>query len=582
MKEQDKKPKKVVDKLQRLHQKHYASFVRINKDDKDAQGFLTAIKKSKENVFGQVSRTETKIFNEKWINIIAETIDSLEHICRDPKKFMKTISYITPIELAKKITSESVIHLSKHSQLVKEIDKKGNVIPNKILTVQSEDNYEIYENRFIKSLLNKLLIFIERRHNYIIKHTDTQDSDILSMKSKVKVGEVTYEFETKIRISIPSQDEGKREANARLFEKIESLRKRVHFLTSSELIVALGDCKPVASPILKTNIILKNPHYRKCHELWKFFDQYDDLGVGIRVKETKAQFTEEYFDELYSMMLNSVLTVQTNKTSVIDFNAKGTRSYKINPRFDFRLLDSNQLDRKFAADFPYVIGGAGVGPGSDGGGKGGGMLGDGLTAKQRAAKSKAEKELLRKEKKRLALLEAKKRAALLAAKRREELAKRKEEAKRLAKLREEERLAQLRERARLAREEERRKAREKALIEEELRRLRIARKKVLEKAMQDKDKEAKLALLKKEKQKELAKKRAEMKKQKQLENQKLLEEQKLLEKQKLLDKKKAEIAKKAKEKAKEKAKAKKTETAPKKAAVKKPKKAKETPKVEVK
>ena len=442
--------KETLEQIERVHQRYKEAIDKVSVSEQAAIEFLTALKSSKDQTVSQVSRTETKKYDLVWIENIDNAINALENICKDPKKHIRLERYITPIELAKKITNESVIHLSSHTQYIKNVDKNGNVIPSKVLTVSAEDEYGIYENRFIKTLVDRLVIFIEKRYDYITKHADTRDSDVLHMTSKVEVGEVTYEYDTKVKLSVPSADEGNKEANERLLKKIELLRKRVQYVAHSWFMDQLKDCKPVSSPIMRTNIIVKNPNYKKAHILWKFIEKYDKLGISIFVKETDATFDDAYVDELQKVMFASVLSLQTNKTSQIDLSS--VRAYKVRPKVGNKIIDKDFLDSKFdLKGVPYYADRP-------------------LTAKQKALKKRQEEARKAKEK-------------VLEMKRLE-----REKERNIAKQKEEERLAKLRalkeaeaERKRIAKEKAEAKAAEEA---------RIAKEKAEEKAMLDAERQA--------------------------------------------------------------------------------------------
>ncbi|MGM9858383.1 MAG: hypothetical protein ACI311_03940 [Bacilli bacterium] len=439
-----------------VHKRYIEAVNEVVDSDPTSREFLVAIRNSPDQEISQLSRTETKKYDLLWIQHFENAIPALENISKDPKKHIRLERYITPIELARKITNESVIHLASHTQYIKDIDKDGNIIPNKILTVTAEDEYGIYENRFIKTCIERALNFINKRYDYITKHADTRDSDAVVVKNKVQVGEVLYEYETKVKISVPSADEGNREANELLLKKIALLRRRLAYLSQSWFMEQLKDCKPVNSPIMLTNIIVKNPNYKKAHILWKFMESYDKLGISIHVKETSAKFDEPYVDELQKNMFGGIISLQTNKTRMIDL-AK-VKAYRIQPKIGNRVIDKDFLDSKFDIEGRYV------------GGTGSSEISRNLTPKMRNLRKKQEQARLAK----LKVLEQKR----LEREKQRALAKQKEE-ERIAKMRAEQKAAE--ERARIAFE----KAEAKRLEEE-----RIAREKAREKAILDAERDA--------------------------------------------------------------------------------------------
>lgn len=315
--------------------------------DEQLAALYQTIKASPKQIFGGLSRSETKKYDTQWVDEIQAALVPLETIVRNPKKFIKQVYSIVPVELAKKTTAESVRHLASHSQYVKEIDAKGNVIPDKILNVGAEDNYAIYENRFIMTLIRKLMMFVELRYDYIEKHGDTKNSDTLTATSLVEIDGLKYEYETKIRLVEPSSDEGNRESNEELLVRIIDLRRRILYLNNTEFMKMLKNENTVKSPIMQTNIIRKNLEYNACYKLWKFLDKYDELGIAFNVTETKATFKDAYLEQLYTMMLHAYITVDSERRKPAKATKKDVSKLKIVPKFVEPILDKELDNDRF-------------------------------------------------------------------------------------------------------------------------------------------------------------------------------------------------------------------------------------------
>lgn len=335
------------EKLDKSFNQYQKKLMKIIESDEQLTALYDAIKTSNKHVFGGLSRAETKKYDAQWVEEITAALTPLETIVRNPKKSLKQVYSIVPVELAKKTTAESVRHLASHSQYVKEIDAKGNVIPDKILNVGAEDNYAIYENRFVMTLVRKLMMFIELRYDYIEKHGDTKNSDTLTAKSLVEIDGLKYEYETKIRLVEPSQDEGNRESNEILLKQITELRRRILFLNNTEFMRTLKNENTVKSPIMQTNIIRKNLDYNACYRLWKFLDKYDELGITFNVTETKTDFKDVYLEQLYAMMLNAYITVDSSRRKPAKPKSKDVSKLKIIPKFAEPILDKELSNDRF-------------------------------------------------------------------------------------------------------------------------------------------------------------------------------------------------------------------------------------------
>ena len=108
-------------------------------------------------------QTEKKYITRdiEWINMMEEVIPHIDAIFRSPNRFIKNEEETVKIEQAKKVSVETIKHLSKHTNLIQDIDKEtGDVIPSKLLNVRKEETYDTYENRLIYTLVQNMKFFV--------------------------------------------------------------------------------------------------------------------------------------------------------------------------------------------------------------------------------------------------------------------------------------------------------------------------------------------------------------------------------------------------------------------------------------
>ena len=74
----------------------------------------------------------------EWLNMIESTVRYLDNILRSPNRFIVNEEEVVQIEKARKITVESIKHLSKHTNFIQEIEDNGDVKPSKILNINKE------------------------------------------------------------------------------------------------------------------------------------------------------------------------------------------------------------------------------------------------------------------------------------------------------------------------------------------------------------------------------------------------------------------------------------------------------------
>lgn len=304
------KNQKTQSSFEKASKKLQTRFNNLTRKDENAKDILNCLKTGS-NSFLRVSRTENTAFDMSWIKEIEKAIPSIDEIIKNPRINTKNVTNVVPIELAKKTNSESIQHLATHSQYVKEIDENGDVIPSKILNIEAEDNYLTYENKFIATLIRRLVIFVEKRYEYIVKYSPLKDYDIMYVKNRSVINGVEYIVESKVIASKISESQSDKNISGHEFvKKVNLIRKYIKYFYASSFMKKFKNEKNVRSPIIQTNIIRKNPRYRKCYELYKFIERYDKLGVNFLIKEDYKDFDEKTKKEMYNLTLANVLTLK--------------------------------------------------------------------------------------------------------------------------------------------------------------------------------------------------------------------------------------------------------------------------------
>ena len=215
-----------------------------------------------------------------WLEKIEFACPYIDIIVRNPKLTLIQEENLVKVERSKRITVASVKDLAKHTQYIEDVDKKTNdVRPSKILDIRNEETYNIYENRFLYTLINDLHRFVANKEklldNFELNKNKTLEYKASSMTNKEKVN-----IELKVSSnSLPSKQDDKK-----LEEEINHAKKRLKrvndYLFSwdkSEMVKALAKehVNFVSPPLKKTNILLKNPNFRIAVRLWDYIRTYD-------------------------------------------------------------------------------------------------------------------------------------------------------------------------------------------------------------------------------------------------------------------------------------------------------------------
>lgn len=283
---------------------------------------------------------ELKEFNYEWLDIIEDVLPYIDNILRNPKRFIINEEEIVKVELARKVTVESVIHLTQHTNLIQKIEDNGDVKPSKILNINKDESLDTYENRFIYTLLNNLRNFFEKRTN------ETSGSSFCQDKNKIQYVANTSVYGEELKISLDLSDITKtiqehsgEKNNLSYEERIQKAKMQLDGFFGTELMITLSrlHVSPVRSPIRKTNVILKNPNFRKAEELWNYIQSFES-------KDKKEKEKRDFFDRgvLKNEYDQAFLMAFIANKNFINSSNRATESSVINQMIQ-RLVD-NLLD----------------------------------------------------------------------------------------------------------------------------------------------------------------------------------------------------------------------------------------------
>ena len=103
-----------------------------------------------------------------WLDEIEFACPYIDIIVRNPKLTLIQEENLVKVERSKRITVASVKDLAKHTQYIDDVDPKTNdVRPSKILDIRNEETFNIYENRFLYTLINDLERFVASKEKLL-------------------------------------------------------------------------------------------------------------------------------------------------------------------------------------------------------------------------------------------------------------------------------------------------------------------------------------------------------------------------------------------------------------------------------
>ena len=270
---------------------------------------------------------EKKQYDYEWIDMIDETLPYLDNILRNPKRFIINEEEVVQVEKSKKVTVESIIHLTQHTNYIQKIEDNGDVKPSKLLNINKEESLDTYENRFVYTLINNTRTFFEQRKAVTGDFSYFKDKKELKYEANTQIG--TEEVELSLNISSRNEaklETDKKDATESVADRLKRIKIQLDGFTGTELMQTLSrlHVAPVRSPIRKTNVILKNPNFQKAEALWNYIQMYEEKNINE--KEHK-----DYYDE-------SNLKTEYNKAFLELYLANKVLDYEAKPLTEKKLL----------------------------------------------------------------------------------------------------------------------------------------------------------------------------------------------------------------------------------------------------
>lgn len=242
-----------------------------------------------------------------WIEQIEAALPYLEKAVMENRQFILQNGNTVLIEQAKRISKTSVEHLAHHSELITHApEPEQDLIPDKIYVVENENNYAIYENRFLYMLLCQLQEFVDTRYSKIIKVWNSFSSDLV-MNKKVRFGKRTLKYA--ISLHEDAEDDPSTSYDQKtqaIIERLRAVQQAITALLNTALMKEVSHAPMLKPPITRTNVLKMDPNFRETVALYDFLMQYQKDGYTIheiheRIEPFSAEATSDFAEILATL-----------------------------------------------------------------------------------------------------------------------------------------------------------------------------------------------------------------------------------------------------------------------------------------
>ena len=261
----------------------------------------------------------------EWIDIVELTLPYIDNILRSPNRFIVNEEEIVKIELARKITVDSIKHLSKHTNLIQEVDENDDVRPSRILNVYKEESFDTYENKLIYTLIQNLKMFCAKKRKLVEENLkkDMRDEKKLTYiaTSRMKNEDVAINMSITTALNMP-ENEKQRQKNS-IISRIDKIEKKINELTFTDVYKELDkmNIRLIRPPIKKTNLILKNVNFQYATKLWDYIQDHLDNPEGPTAEHREyidEGIIKQVADETFFMDYLAVNTLNKEKNELDD------------------------------------------------------------------------------------------------------------------------------------------------------------------------------------------------------------------------------------------------------------------------
>lgn len=264
----------------------------------------------------------------EWLDVIEQTIPYLDNIFRKPNRFIVNEEEIVKIEQTKKVTVETIKHLSKNTNLIQTIDEKtGDVTPSKLLNVRKEESYNTYENRLIYTLVQNTRMFIKRKTDELMKSINSEneqddnekDSTKLEYNATSEVKDEKVNVQVQLSSELNPKGEETQDKNKAILDRIEEINRKIDVVTNAEpyKVIEKLHITLVREPIRKTNVVLKNVNFQYAMKLWSYLRENFDETELEPAEENRDYMDQgelkQFIDEAFLLQYLAMKTIDEDR-----------------------------------------------------------------------------------------------------------------------------------------------------------------------------------------------------------------------------------------------------------------------------
>lgn len=239
----------------------------------------------KDSIFG---KTNEKVIDMDWVIAIEETLPYIQKAIDEQRRFIKQAENVVRIKKAKKI-----------------------------LTVEREEGFAIYENRVLLTLIHKALMFVDDKYSKM-KDVPNDSYNKITMNRHLELNQQKLDFSVNYvnenHESLVEDLDVEDIESLSDFDRIRRIRQGLNECLATPLMKEIAKEPQVKPPLTQTNLLKENPNFKKAVELWNFLDTYKKKGFELVGEEYNGKMTDENKEDVYLAMefQHFMMSITTN------------------------------------------------------------------------------------------------------------------------------------------------------------------------------------------------------------------------------------------------------------------------------
>ena len=293
-----------------LYQKYVRSVVRALGSSEFYRFFMDSISKA-DNEFQFSNRKVEKTVDLTWVDAVEEALEGFQNIISLPRNVIKEEELIVNVANAKKAGAATVRHLAQHASMIDGIDEHtGDVQPSRLMQKYREDSVALYENRRVYTALESAYHFVKIRHDALFGAMSDEFGAKLKLRSDMDSATEHVHMDMYLHIRNVESMLDTDDKNADVFGRISRIYRVLGMFMGSQFARDLSKTPRVKGAITKTNVLKRNPNYRKIVKLMEFLRQYDEIGYTIKVVEQAPEINERFQQDIYHNIMFNYLVLK--------------------------------------------------------------------------------------------------------------------------------------------------------------------------------------------------------------------------------------------------------------------------------